>query len=130
MFDFDHVLNAVNLVLGKAVTRRRVTVVLWGHKNQGKSQVLHFLMTFLVKLGEFVVYLDSSAVPDPETKEVTSIPDLSFALSACLEGWRQCGQDLEGDDEELRKKKEEIRDCAQSMETFRTTGTKRTCSRW
>ena len=57
---FEH-LSPKGGLLGSVVRRREPKcAVVFGHKQQGKSQFLYFLAVLLQKLGEGVVYLDKS----------------------------------------------------------------------
>jgi hypothetical protein len=66
VFDFNYMLKAATLVLAKFKFKESRYVcrraVLWGQKNHGKSQLLHFLMVLFQNLGELVVFLDQSAI--------------------------------------------------------------------
>ena len=79
---FEH-LSPKGGLLGSVVRRREPKcAVVFGHKQQGKSQFLYFLAVLLQKLGEGVVYLDKSIVPDVDG---TSVLHLS---RCCINVWK------------------------------------------
>jgi hypothetical protein len=81
VLDFNYMMNAANIVLQKVALNEKETincprVVLWGHKNQGKSQLLHFLFVLFQSLDELVVYLDKSVMPLDESGEVADVTNI------------------------------------------------------
>ena len=84
-FDLDHHVNAAKGLFKKFFLDAADVSVLFGHKNQGKSQFLFFLFRLLQELGEYVVYLDKTIVP-AEIENGTYVMD-SEDPDYCVKYW-------------------------------------------
>ena len=67
-FNFEHHKDAAGRLLSQFLFDN--VAVVYGHKAQGKSQFLFFMFRLLQELGETVVYLDSSILPDDELCDI------------------------------------------------------------
>ncbi|KAF0704884.1 Aste57867_7224 [Aphanomyces stellatus] len=65
---------------------KRPCAVVFGYKQQGKSQFLYFLAKLLIELGEGVVYLDQSIAPE-RGKAVAEV-DPKISPNCCLAVWK------------------------------------------
>ena len=84
-FNVEHHIEAATSFFKKYRTFGEDTrAVVFGHKNQGKTQFLYFLAKLLQALGEGVVYLDKSIVPG-ENEKLTDVED----DGCCLHKWQQ-----------------------------------------
>jgi hypothetical protein len=62
VFNFEHHVASA-FTLFHSFDLEETTAVVYGHKHQGKSQFLFFLVQLLQELGEVVIYLDKSILP-------------------------------------------------------------------
>ncbi|KAH9253302.1 hypothetical protein BASA81_008653 [Batrachochytrium salamandrivorans] len=63
VFDFEHVVKSAHDLLVQVFSDpTHNKAVLFGHKGQGKTQTLHFIMRLLQELGELVALLDERSI--------------------------------------------------------------------
>eukprot|EP00978_Attheya_sp_CCMP212_P024948 scaffold79290_cov41-Attheya_sp.AAC.4 len=84
-----HILAATSFFRMYHAFGKRTRAVVFGHKNQGKTQFLFFLIKMLQALGEGVVYLDPKVAPVAEDKVTAEwLTEKARQLDTNLAEWK------------------------------------------
>jgi hypothetical protein len=89
VFDFNHFVKSAAEMFQSMQTMMTKIRVIVGHKNQGKSQFLYFLMKVLQQLGEIVVFLDETVLPKEGREGVAISKGHEFAVKFWQESFNE-----------------------------------------
>ena len=106
VFDFNHSLRCVaEMFQSMSDKGSELSSIIVGHKNQGKSQYIYFLMMLLQQLGEIVLFLDDTVL---RTKGLVS-DAIGEEKKFCIKLWQKSfNKALGSDDDQEAKKNQRI----------------------